>query len=482
MAGRRVNGEGTIYRRKDGRYEGACYCLTASGKRKRLRFYGKTRQEVHDKLTEIKGHAQRGIPMPDRAWKLSEYFDYWLEHGVQIKRRPMTYRRHEMVVRLYLKPGLGTRMLRGLSVQTVQAFLDQLHADGQSAANIHQVRKVLSAALTYAMRQELIFRNVARLVELPSYRPAEAEHWTPDEAARFLRAAQPDPLYPAFLLLVLYGLRRGEVLGLRWCDVDFDQGVVRIRQQIQRINGKLRQVGLKTRESERDEPLLATVGTALLEQRDRQVASRTRAGDGWHGAGTEAELVFTTRTGQPIEPRNLYRSFLRICDEHSIRRITVHGMRHTNATTQKGLNVHPRIIQAVLGHGDVRTTGIYEHVDIESKRDALQKVESRLFEQVASDGSEFSRQIGLLSRQFVAQITSTFSGGPSGIRTHDTRLKSNSGEILPRSLSEMQAIARARYRASLAGGIAVTAAVKDNSLPTPPDPAGSHSHSVRPVQ
>jgi integrase len=250
--------------------------LTQSGQRKRVRVCAKTRQEAHDRLVRALEQARQGILPVDKRWRVDEYLDYWLERE---KRRPLTQRRHESVARLHLKPGLGRYWLDGLSVRIVQDFLDSLLTEGKSVATIHQVRKVLSAALTYALRQELLVRNVARLVELPRYRPTEASHWTPDEISRFLGAARTDPLYPAFLLLALYGLRRGEVLGIRWCDVDFDRGVLRIRQQVQRIDGELRQVALKTESSERDEPLLQTARTVLLWQRMTQAGARAAAGD-----------------------------------------------------------------------------------------------------------------------------------------------------------------------------------------------------------
>jgi integrase len=427
----RANGEGTIYQRSDGRYEAAITLPTSNGKRKRIRLYGKTRQEAYNKLTKITEEARQGFLPFERTYKLSEYFDFWLERE---KRRETTRKRHESVVRLHLKPGLGHLRLDGLSVRIVQNFLDDLHTDGKSIATIHQVRKVLSAALTYAMRQEMISRNVARLVELPRYKSKEALYWTPDETVQFLDAANSDPLYPAFVLLALYGLRRSEVLGIRWRDVDFDHGVLRIRQQVQRINGNLEQVELKTESSERDEPLLAKAREVLLYQRGIQEETRNEAGNDWQGTSNDDELVFTTRTGRPQESHNLARSFMRICEQYDLRRITVHGLRHSNATTQKSLQVHSRDIQAILGHGDVRTTGIYEHVDLASKRDALQKVEGRLFTVI--DNRERSRQN---SRQATSANTlarsesqpkkiptpeglGTFFGGSSQTRTGDTGL------------------------------------------------------------
>ena len=136
MASRRANGEGTIYRRKDGRYEAAVYLETTGGSLKRVRMYGQTREAVHAKLTEAKAKQQQGILLADKVWRVGEYLDYWLEQAVRVKRRPLTYRRHETIVRLYLKPGLGKYPLDRLSVQRVQNFLDRLHAGGQSTASI----------------------------------------------------------------------------------------------------------------------------------------------------------------------------------------------------------------------------------------------------------------------------------------------------------------------------------------------------------
>ena len=116
------------------------------------------------------------------------------------------------------------------------------------------IRQVLSAALTRSSRAELISRNVARLSELPAWEPREVRSWSADEALAFLRAAKPDPLYPAFVFLLVYGMRCGEVLGLRWSDIDLDTGVFLVRQQLQRIRGSLQTGPVKTRAGNRDLP------------------------------------------------------------------------------------------------------------------------------------------------------------------------------------------------------------------------------------
>jgi len=229
------------------------------------------------------------------------------------------------------------------------------------------MRQVLCAALTRAVREELISRNVARLAELPAWEPAEVRPWSADEAFAFLRAAKDDLLFPAFVLPILYGMRRGEVLGLRWEDVDLDTGI-RVRQQIQRIHGQLRQGPLKTRAGNRDLPIPDLARRALLLRQVQQAADKEAFGRAW----TDTGLVFTTRSGLRVEPRNLVRSFRRICHHNNVRLIKVHDLRHTTASLLKKLKVQPRDAQMILGHAHISTTlQIYTHVDDEARDEAL---------------------------------------------------------------------------------------------------------------
>ena len=163
----RVNGDGSVYKRQDGYWVGAFYARTTSGARKRVVVYGKTLDEARDKLGKAQQQARAGVPVPDEAWKLGLYLEYWLENFVKRNRRPATYNLYEMIVRLYLIPGLGTKRLTSLTVPMVQDFLNQRLAKGDSVRKVQVMRTVLSAALTRAMREELVVRNVARLVELP---------------------------------------------------------------------------------------------------------------------------------------------------------------------------------------------------------------------------------------------------------------------------------------------------------------------------
>ena len=374
MAGRKRNGEGTVSGpRKDGRYVGAFYAATNTGTIKRVYVYGRTYDEAREKLIAEQAKVMAGIPVPAQSWKLGAYLDYWLEHVVKPTRRPATVALYEINIRLHLKPGLGKHQLRRLSVPTVQAFFNGKIKSGQSVRNVQILRQILSAALSRAMREELVARNVARLVELPAWEPAEVVPWSDAEALSFLAASADDPLHPAFVLLLLYGLRRGEVLGLRWSDIDGD--IIHVRQQVQRVKGELHVGPVKTRAGNRDLPLLGLAARALTDRREAQQRDRERLGAAWSDTG----LIFTTRTGRPVEPRNLVRSFARICDDNEIRRIRVHALRHTTASLLKKLAVPPKDAQVILGHSHISTTQqIYTHVDELAMRDAITRLNKLL--------------------------------------------------------------------------------------------------------
>jgi integrase len=182
------------------------------------------------------------------------------------------------------------------------------------------------AALTRAMREELVPRNVARLVTLPHAPAAKQASRSAAEARRFLDAVKNDPLYPPFVLLLLYGLRRGEVLGLSWRAVDFDKGVIRVEQQLFRAANRLQLGPVKTGTGRRGLPLLGIARDALIHQEDMRLLGGPATD--W----TPHDLVFVTKSGYPVEPRNLARSFERSTGHAKLRPIRLHDLRHTTAT------------------------------------------------------------------------------------------------------------------------------------------------------
>lgn len=412
MTARRTTGEGTVYRRKDGRWEAAAYLATVTGGRRRIRVYGKTRHDAQSQLTVRLAAADRGIPVADRSWTIGDYLDYWMRDVAPMNLQPRTIELYEAIIRRHLKPRLGAKSLTGLSVTALQQILNQQLRDGHSARTVGVTRTVLSAALTRAMREDLVPRNVARLVTLPATARAEIKPWTADEAARFLAAARQERLYPAFLLLALYGMRRGEVLGLRWSDIEWDQNQLHVRQQLQQIRGELQVGQLKTKASTRDLPLVAPVREALSQL---QAASEDME--------TTSNLVFLSQDGTPIWPRNFVRNFQHIRERAGLRRIKLHHLRHTAATLLKNVGVPARDAQLILGHASVITTQqLYQHGDVATQKAALDRV-GRVLLVAADDDGGRSRQKQPSIAEIVITNASFQSGGPSGDRTRDTLLK-----------------------------------------------------------
>ncbi|MFF0492860.1 tyrosine-type recombinase/integrase [Nocardia sp. NPDC004068] len=380
---RRGRGEGSIYLRKDGRWEGAAYLPTASGKLRRVRVYGKTRKETGEKLTLQLADAKRGIPIPERSWTVRTYLDYFLQEVAPKTLRPATISGYSNVIERHLKPMLGSRPLTRLTVTGLQQVFDSEIADGMTIPTAMHTKLVLSAALTRAMREDLVVRNVARLIVLPHHDPKEIEPWSADEAARFLVAAQSEDLYPLFLMLTLYGMRKGEVLGLQWSDIDWDRDAFRIRQQRQVIRGQTHVGPVKTAKGKRRLPLLTFVRQALnryqaiIDDRPSRVNP-----DGF---------IFVGESGEPLSQSQLYKVFSDICKRAGVRRIRIHDLRHTAATLLKNYHVPDRDIQLILGHSRISTTQeIYQHGDSEAQHEALSRLEDRLL--LAADDSGSSRQ------------------------------------------------------------------------------------------
>ncbi len=311
---RNPNGAGTITKRKDGRYQAAVYVLQPDGTRARKFAYGKTWAECDTKRRELLAKVDSGVPVPTRSDKLAEWLPYWLDNIVRPRRKLSTYDKYEAHVRLHLVPMLGAKRLESLGVADVRRFLARLEKR-TTAATAKEAHRVLRTALTAACREELISRNVASLVEPPRPACKELNPWTLEETLQFLAAARGDPLYAAFVLAVAMGLRRGELVGLRWADVDLEKRVLHVRQQTQRRRGQIYDDDPKGRRR-RVVPLPAMCVAPLRWQRMRQADIRQRAGKAWEDSGG---YVFTTRTGRPVEPRNVYRSFTRVARNAGLR-------------------------------------------------------------------------------------------------------------------------------------------------------------------
>ena len=239
--------------------------------------------------------------------------------------------------------------------------------------------KILRSALSNAVREELVSKNVASALRLPKARPAKrkVKAWSVAEARCFLESAskEDDPLYAAYVLILVLGLRKGEVLGLTWDLVNLEAGQLFVGEQLQRVRRHLLRRQTKTDASEAGLPLPSICLAALKLRREQQDADRAKPKAPWEETG----LVFSTRYGTPIEPRNFNRSFDRRIEKAEVRRITVHGTRGTCATLLAALDIHPRVAMRILRHSQIKVTmEIYTEATDDATRDALKKLGNAL--------------------------------------------------------------------------------------------------------
>ncbi|HEX3786129.1 MAG TPA: site-specific integrase [Pseudonocardiaceae bacterium] len=353
---------------------------------------------------------------------MGDYLDYWLHDIVTVNDRPRTVELYESVIRLHLKPVVGSIRLTKLTVRDVQTMLNQQLTQGRSLRSVHLTRSVLRAALSRAEREELVIRNVAKLVTLRAWKRKPIQPWSADEAAQFLAAATSHRWYAAYAMLLLYGMRRGEVLGLRWCDVDLIHNQLHVRQQLQRIGKVLEQGPVKTDAGLRDLSLTPSLRSTLVDQ------YRSRSEDKLDNEALAArmmvdhELVTLSTTGTPVDPKNFVRAFHQLREKAGLRRITVHHTRHAEATLLKNLGVPARDAQLILGHAHVTTTQqLYQHADVEGQARALEQVERRLLMSAVAAKSAANDRFSTGDSTIFHAFT---PGGPAGTRTPDTLLKS----------------------------------------------------------
>jgi len=466
---RRIRGAGTVCHRKDGRWEAKAYLPASNGTVRRLCLYGKTAKEASDKLTMQLAKCNQGIPIPDRAWTVGDYLDYYLHDVAPVKLRPKTLELYESVVRVHLKPLVGSYSLTRLSVTALQKLLNDKLAGGTSLRTVRLIRTVLSAALTRAMREELLARNVARLVELKPHRAKQFALWTVEETTRFLHTAVSDPLYAAFLLLIVYGMRRGEVLGLRWQDVDWQQNKLRVRQQLQQIHSELSIGPVKTNAGERDLPLLQQTREALSRHQAAAAAIEilpTGEASAVQSTGNDV-LVFLSEAHTPIWPRNFVRRFHQLCEKAGLRYTRLHDLRHMAITMLKDLRIPDRDIQLIAGHAHISTTQqIYQHGNTAIQKEGLDGV-SRVLLGSGNQNEALGRQVWASNPNFVAQVTSFVSGGTSGARTHDTLLKSLTKLSGVHTLTPAIEQLRSQMNVYALGAIGVSLGVKNNQHDQP---------------
>jgi len=404
MARRRGRGEGSIAQRADGTWQGAVTIGYKDGKRQRKFYFGATRGAVSEKLKVALRDLQQGKPLPNERRTVAQFLDAWLKDVAKPRLRPSTYESYERMIRLHIIPALGRLPLAKLAPQTVQAWLNAQQSSGRvvqpakegaaavepdqeqapavepmrtlSPRTVQYLRAILRTALRSAEKWGMVARNVAMLTDAPRSQRREIHPLTPDQARAFLVSIAGHRLYAVFAVAIACGLRRGEILGLRWSDVDLDASRLRVEQAMSRDeDGKRVFVEPKSERSRRTIAVPSVIVDALKAHRKGQLEERLVAGGQWRDNG----LVFTNRTGGPLDEWKLGDQLHAMLKAAELPRVRFHDLRHSCASFLLAQGVAPRAIMEILGHSQISLTlDTYSHLMPGGHEEAAHKMDQLL--------------------------------------------------------------------------------------------------------
>jgi len=393
---RRRHGEGSIYRRRaDGRWVGSIELDSQGSRRRRKVIYGKTEAEVVGKIRQLNFELARGLPPPNSRVTVEELLRRWLSDILPGRVTPSTLHNYRVIAEQHIIPVLGKRRLIALSPADVQLLLRQKQESrlprrvntkrgvverpttgGYSPRTVKLIRGVFGQALGQAERWGMVTRNVIARTDRPREVQSGRRTLTPQQAWMLLDAARGERLEAAFVLLTSLGLRKGEVFGLRWADVDFDNGVVTVTQVLSRVEGSLVLGPPKTERSRRKINLPRQVTSSLRSHRTRQSTERLLSGDAWQDSG----LVFTTEAGAPIDPSNFRRTFERVAKKAGLSGWRPQELRHSCASILLAQGVPLEVVSRVLGHSSIRITAdVYSHILGSQRKQAAEAMSAALW-------------------------------------------------------------------------------------------------------
>ena len=379
MAKKRANGEGNIRKRKDGRWEGR---YTAghdpeTGKAIYKNVLGKTQAEVKAKLKAAIQEAQTLDLSKAGKYTVGEWMEVWFEDYAKIKVRPSSHQTYRGYIDNHIRPNIGDIPLEKLTSLDLQKLykklltkgrVERLEAKGQpkglSTKTVRNIHQILSSALKLAQEQRIILANPAERCALPKVEHREMKTLPVEQLQSFLREARESGVFELYYLELATGLRRGELLGLKWEDIDLQKGDLRVKRQVSRINGEVMEAPLKTKNAYRTLPLAEDTIDVLKEQREKVGSSP------W---------VFPSPNGGPISPDSVLHMLHRVLKRAGLPRVRFHDLRHTFATLALQNGVDIKTVSGMLGHFSAGfTLDTYAHVTGAAQRQAAGKMASVL--------------------------------------------------------------------------------------------------------
>lgn len=375
---RKSNGEGSIIQLKNGLWQARISVRQPGGELKRIAFYGKTKKEAHEKLVKAQRETHTGsFVNPDKG-TTKEWLNAWLTEYKKTKIRQSTFALYKTLTKTHIEPAIGDIALQKLETKDIQKLINSLSEKEKSSSLIKQVHLLISGALKQAVKEQKVYRNVADAVELPQASKKEILPLSKEDAKKFLERAKKSKYYPAFILEMATALRRGELLGLRWSDIDFEKGILQVRQTLARVtmpNGdrktKLVFQDPKTKKSQR---VIKLKDNVLKELKEYMLASGKR--------NDPDSLVFPSKTGGPLDPRAFTKRYEYLAEKAEIPKVSFHALRHTVAVLLLQAGEKVKNVQDLLGHEKYGTTmDIYaDYVPDEEKEKTAVKINAILNE------------------------------------------------------------------------------------------------------
>jgi integrase len=376
----RGHGEGTIYHRQDGRW--AATITLETGKRKT--FYGKTRKEVQEKLKIALREQQQGTLITAPEQTVKQFLDDWLENSHKQNVRPRSHERYEQIVRLHILPSLGKVQLQKLAPQQLKKLYAEKLKEGLSAITVTAIHNLLHRALDDAVKWDLLARNVCDRVSPPRKEHREITPLSVEQIHLLLEAARGHPQEALFVLALHTGMRRGELLGLKWQDISFTEGTLQVRRILNRVPTKMIKEGgqryietePKTKKSRRNIFLTESALDALKQHQSRQLDARLKAGATWE----HHDYVFCTPLGKHLTPgHDALVQLKKLLVKAGLPAIRFHDLRHSSASLLLSLGVHPKVVQELLGHTQISMTmDIYSHALPTMQKEAMEKLNRKL--------------------------------------------------------------------------------------------------------
>ena len=377
-----------MYKSPDGRWRGAVDLGWVDGKRRRKYVSDATQSGALAKMRKAQQAAEIGVVADDRI-TVSQFLARWLDVNLAGTVAESTRDDYANTVRLHLAPAIGRRRLAQLSVADVDSVWASKRNAGYKPNSIRIMRAVLRKAIAQAQREGLVTRNVAALSAPPRLAQPEGRSLSIEQARLLLNAASGDRLEAAYLLLLSYGLRRGELLGLSWSDLDARANTLVVRQSVRKrkvargsdgsypggVANRLELAELKTRRSRRVLYLTPGITAALKGHGVRQKAERLAAGSLW----VDHDLIFTSVIGTPIDPDNFAKQFVALCRSAGLGHWHLHEARHSAASVMLAQGVPLEVVSEVLGHSSIYITkDVYGHLVEGAKRQAAERMAAAL--------------------------------------------------------------------------------------------------------